>query len=1560
MKINNLKQKLFLMLLFLVVAFFALNNGKECLGSFYKDFLPSNNSNNTNESIWGKITKYISKAPGLAYILNNIQGTQADIPIKEYSLTLGASLTERRAADIILPKNATAVEKDVREKLVVYVRSISGVTLPTYYEDDQGKTASTNTIQIHVGKTSRWNNYSADFSKINDSGILIRFTDDTAIGKSYIHIGGKTDAGIQNAGYYFIERYLGVHKYLPGNDGIYIPTSEIVVVQARDKTENPAYENRVMSGITDSTWKTWNLASGGGISMSHNLYNLVDFAYGDPTSPNYRPDFFPVINETRIIPKIETKADGTKALAAPNSWQPVLTNQDLRNAMVQKILNLYPTTPNISLGINDTGSFDEKNDIAKYYSSPPSSTGKTKAAYDAAYAAYMAGLKEKYHNTNGYLHLSDLVFDALNDIVGQVTSRTGFENRIFGTLAYQWTEDAPWTKSWNLQPQKVLNPQIMPYVTYDRSMWRDTNLKNKNQNLIREWIPKAKQIGIYDYLYGATYVIPRFTPHLIGESLRFHADLKKEDGSQFVKGFYGEAYPNWGLDGLKLFVVSKFLWNTSEWDFKYYSSSGEMVDAIMNEFYQNFFQEAKDPMKAYFDELENAWMNMTPEQNALFQAGATNNTIHRWFFPRELDQLSIFPPERITFLKSRLDEAATLAKSDLVKRRIALFRTAFDHLALCSDLYHKRKILDDPSHLSDSASLEATLNAMENFVSTKERRRLYYRSKINTDPVLKSSLGYTLFDNPSMDIHIEYLFSNPFIKATGVILGYVQKTGNKDTLARLAAIRANELAKLTAIENEYKSAGITGYESDLTRARTQLQNFDEQVQYLNAYSSSANKLVNGEFEGASNPPGSYYLDANNRWATWKSNSPGIVFSMSSDNPFSGNKMLRIEKATGGAAVSQLMRGVTAGQTYQVSGFIRVKASTKNTYAAIGVRFYKADLTTTIGSDKILSYPYMLDGEWFYTGLRFTVPEGAAYVHISAQAAKQNPDGSEKADFDNISLSQITENSPAANIAPTAIISSITPSSSILTTSTVTFTGKGADTDGTISGYNWRLDSSEVLGTTDVVTKTGLTAGTHIVYFKVKDDDGAWSNEVSQQIVVTAPAPTNTTPTTNIVLNGGFENAAILNSGSVDSSKNWWKWHDNSPNIIISISNDIPFSGKQILRIEKATGGSAVYQFVSVPAGHSYQLSGYIRVKSPTAKTYAAIGVRFYKSDMTTIVGNDQVLRYPTGLDGMWSQVNLRFTVPAGAAYVHISAQAAYQNSDGSDKADFDGLSLSPVSETSTPTPTPTPTPANIAPTAIISSITPTGSILTTSTVTFTGLGADTDGTISEYSWRLDANEILGTSTTVTKSGLSAGTHTVYFKVKDDDGAWSTEVSKQIVVSEPVVTSPSPSVNIIMNGGFEDTAILNAGSIDSTRNWWKWYTNSPSIVISVSNDTPFSGKQILRIEKATGGAAVYQLAGVRVGQTYQMSGYIRVKSPTASTYAAIGVRFVKSDMITIVGTDQILRYPNGLDNVWSQVNLRFTVPDGVAYVHISAQVMGQKSDGSEKADFDNVSCSLVAN
>jgi hypothetical protein len=90
----------------------------------------------------------------------------------------------------------------------------------------------------------------------------------------------------------------------------------------------------------------------------------------------------------------------------------------------------------------------------------------------------------------------------------------------------------------------------------------------------------------------------------------------------------------------------------------------------------------------------------------------------------------------------------------------------------------------------------------------------------------------------------------------------------------------------------------------------------------------------------------------------------------------------------------------------------------------------------------------------------------------------------------------------ANVPPTAMIDSITPNPALYGEE-ITFSGHGIDSNGdAITGYSWRSSINGQLSNSSSFKTSVLYEGNHIIFFKVMDEQGAWSEEVSLSIQVT--------------------------------------------------------------------------------------------------------------------------------------------------------------------------------------------------------------------------------------------------------------------------------------------------------------------------------------------------------------------------------------------------------------------------------------------------------------------------
>ncbi len=296
-----------------------------------------------------------------------------------------------------------------------------------------------------------------------------------------------------------------------------------------------------------------------------------------------------------------------------------------------------------------------------------------------------------------------------------------------------------------------------------------------------------------------------------------------------------------------------------------------------------------------------------------------------------------------------------------------------------------------------------------------------------------------------------------------------------------------------------------------------------------------------------------------------------------------------------------------------------------------------------------------------------------------------------------------------NQPPQATIDSITtepkipfPPDPIVQGQPILFLGHGTDSDGTVVAYNWRSSIDEELDTQSGFTKGDLSVGTHTIYFKVQDNDGLWSEEVSRILVINAPNPGPT----------------LIKGKVIDK-----------------------LTGKPIEEAKVEIGPNLASQYSFDPI---------------------AIIFTDAQGDYETEMEPDHSYLIRVTKKGYILETDVAVNIVAGETTV-VNFQLQ-----------------------------PEPNP-NQPPQAAVNSITPNPAI-SGQAVTFAGSGTDSDGTVAGYNWRSSLDGQLSTQASFSKNNLSVGTHTIYFKVQDDDGVWSDETNRVLVINS-VSTNKLPILRV---------------------------------------------------------------------------------------------------------------------------------------------------------------------
>jgi len=126
-------------------------------------------------------------------------------------------------------------------------------------------------------------------------------------------------------------------------------------------------------------------------------------------------------------------------------------------------------------------------------------------------------------------------------------------------------------------------------------------------------------------------------------------------------------------------------------------------------------------------------------------------------------------------------------------------------------------------------------------------------------------------------------------------------------------------------------------------------------------------------------------------------------------------------------------------------------------------------------------------------------------------------------------------------------------------------------------------------------------------------------------------------------------------------------------------------------------------------------------------------------------------------------------------------------------------------------------------------------------VTFNGDGTDSDGTIVGYYWRSNLDGFLSMQQSFTTTTLSVGTHTIYFKVQDNAGAWSTEQTTSVTIDPRVNHAPTATIDTITpNPAKQGQPVLFRGhgtDDDGTIIAYSWLSSKEGVISTSSSFIP---------------------------------------------------------------------------------------------------------------------------
>lgn len=382
-------------------------------------------------------------------------------------------------------------------------------------------------------------------------------------------------------------------------------------------TGGRAYLSRSFSGLNNADEVAWMRRNGlgPGPAFSHNLSKVIPRELFSS-----RPELFPLIDGRRWNP----------GASGPVNWNPDLGEWNVAVRSAEEAKAFFSENPSVlsfALGVNDGLRFGES-DATRRWVYPP---------------RYFRGRPD----------YSDLVFNFMNRVAEQVAPV--HPEKHLGALAYYWCEQLP---------SFPVHPKVLPFLTADRSQGYDRVCWREERDLKRRWSGAGpERLGIYDYIYGHGFLVPRIHTKLLAE----HLSHARRAG---FTDYYAELYPNWGLDGPQPWLVAQLL-----------QDPAQSRHRLLDEYYRRFFRDAARPMRRFFEGCEALWMK---------QPGAAYWLKHY----RNPSQVSLYPASAREELREYLEAARTASRNDSVAReRVELTSEAFTVTERLAEFVEKQNTL---------------------------------------------------------------------------------------------------------------------------------------------------------------------------------------------------------------------------------------------------------------------------------------------------------------------------------------------------------------------------------------------------------------------------------------------------------------------------------------------------------------------------------------------------------------------------------------------------------------------------------------------------------------------------------------------------------------------------------------------------------------------------------------------------------------------------------------------------------------------------------------------------
>jgi hypothetical protein len=513
-----------------------------------------------------------------------------------------------QATAIVVPATPDPLETKAAEFLRDYLRKAHRVSAGFDIHPESGIVPKTGPV-IAIGRT-QWAPRD-QLAKLWRDGFVIRSSANRVV------IAGASPAGTFYGAARFLDQFAGVRFYLPGELFVSLPKAPPGPIPEVDISEEPYVRNSMMSGVAgfsgtggvdpnaprpaEADWLLRNAVfrkESVHFSHQHSMFQRFPPAV---FAARY-PEIYPTLNGKRYIP-----ADNKD-----QQWQPCLTEPKLVDAAVESAESHFrqnPTLHSISFSIQDSRKFCECTRCARQVELAGGARTRARTAMNAHF---------------------------LNAVAERVPDKT------LVYIAYNDVREIP--------PVKLRSNILPVFVTKISDLGIDLSEYAERNNILQEWAGAVTQMGHHDWGQGWMYLIPRLYTFMTSRFFREAQERKLTWGYQHF-----EAYPNWGMDGAKLWITARIWWNPRV-----------DVNLLWQQFAADMFPSGRQEMFRYFMNLETLWVLTDTD---------SERKLRKWS-----NMFDLAGPAQFRLVKecrTLLDKARAQASSPEERQRVELFSKTY-------------------------------------------------------------------------------------------------------------------------------------------------------------------------------------------------------------------------------------------------------------------------------------------------------------------------------------------------------------------------------------------------------------------------------------------------------------------------------------------------------------------------------------------------------------------------------------------------------------------------------------------------------------------------------------------------------------------------------------------------------------------------------------------------------------------------------------------------------------------------------------------------------------------